>query len=70
MAYDEAKAKAMRGDPEPDPGDPNVAEEKSEGEPSAAEIAAARRVLAAIKANDARALCAALKDVDDDDIEE
>lgn len=68
MAYDANKAKAMRGDPEPDPEDPNEgAEGESEGEPTPAELAAARRAIAAVKAGDARAFCAAIKDIDDDD---
>jgi hypothetical protein len=66
VAFDEAKAKAMRGEPAP-ADEPE--EEKTGGEPTPAELAACRRVLAAISANDPRALCAALKDVDDDDYE-
>ena len=63
MAYDEGKVKAMRGDPEPDPEDP---EEGAEGEgeaPSEEELAAAKRAMAAVKAGDARAFCAAIKDL-------
>lgn len=63
MAYDEAKAKAMRGDPEPDPEDPNEAAE-GEGEgPSEEELAAAKRLGAALAAKDWRAVCAAVKDI-------
>ena len=68
MAYDESKAKAMRGDSEPDPEDPEEGAE-GEGEPTPAELAAARRAIAAVKAGDARAFCAAIKDIDDDDSE-
>jgi hypothetical protein len=63
MAYDEAKAKTMRGDAEPDPEDP---EEESEGEgegPSEEELAAAKRLGAALEAKNWRAVCAAVKDL-------
>ncbi len=62
MPYDEAKAKAMRGDPEPDPEDPAEASE-GEGEPSEEELSAAKRLAAAISAKDYRAICAAVKDL-------
>lgn len=61
MAYDEAKAKTMRGDAEPDPEDP---EEEFEGEgPSEEELAAAKRLGAALEAKNWRAVCAAVKDL-------
>ncbi len=64
MAFDEAKAKAMRGDPEPDPEDPA---EESEGEgPSEEEIMAAKRLKAGLAASDWAAICAAVKDLKGD----
>ena len=63
MAYDEGKAKAMRGDTEPDPEDP---EEGAEGEgeaPSEEELAAAKRLCAAVESKNYRAIVAAVKDL-------
>jgi hypothetical protein len=61
MAYDELKAKAMRGDPEPDPADPA---EESEGEgPSEEDLAAAKRLCLAVEGKNYRAIVAAVKDL-------
>lgn len=64
MAYDEEKAKAMRGADEPD-GDeaPDDKEEETGGEPSEEEIQAAKRLKSALASNDWRAVCAAVKDL-------
>ena len=61
MAYDEAKAKAMRGDPEPD-GDEGEATDEGEA-PSEETIAAAKRLCAAVEAKNYRAIVAAVKDI-------
>ena len=63
MAYDEGKAKAMRGDPEPDPEDPAEGAEGEGEAPSEEELAAAKRLCAAVESKNYRAIVAAVKDL-------
>ena len=67
MAFDSAKAAAMRGDSEPDPEDPNEAAEGENEGPSEEELMAAKRLGAALGISltpeKQRAVCAAIKDL-------
>ena len=63
MAYDEGKAKAMRGDPEPDPEDPAEGADGEGEAPSEEELAAAKRLCAAVESKNYRAIVAAVKDL-------
>lgn len=68
MALDEEKMRTMRGDPEPDPGDPNeAAEGEDEGAedvaPSEKAIECMRRFRSAFRQGDDRAAIAALHDL-------
>ena len=63
MAYDEGKAKAMRGDPEPDPEDPAAGADGEGDAPSEEELAAAKRLCAAVESKNYRAIVAAVKDL-------